>query len=82
MISFTDLIVADRNRSAQGRVHFINASLAATAIDAGLTTMFVIPAVVRARCSTKAENPASYAEYSVAPGNHRHKLAASPAGSA
>jgi hypothetical protein len=48
--------------------------LAATAMDAGLTTMFVIPAVVRTRCSTKAENPASYTEYSVAPGNQRSKL--------
>ena len=25
MVSFTDLIVADHSRSAQGRVHFINA---------------------------------------------------------
>src|SRR5678815_1889377 len=57
-------------------------SLAATAMDAGLTTMLVIPVLVRARCSTKAENPASYAEYNVAPGNHRSKLTAKLAGSA
>jgi len=32
---------------------------AATAREAGLTTMLLIPALVSARCSTKAENPAS-----------------------
>src|SRR5215468_11290985 len=57
-------------------------SLAATATDAGCTTMFVIPAWVRARCSTKPENPASYAEDSVASGNHRGTLTARLAGSA
>jgi len=35
----------------------LDLSLAATAMDAGLTTMLVIPVLVRARCSTKAENP-------------------------
>src|SRR5215467_4666475 len=57
-------------------------SLAATATDAGFTTMVVLPAWVRGRCSTKPENPASYAADSVAPGNHRGTLTARRAGSA
>src|SRR6266446_567759 len=57
-------------------------SFAATATDAGLTTMLVMPAFVSERWSTNAENPASYTEESLAPWNHRGKLAARLAGSA
>src|SRR5262249_16278535 len=66
----------------ESRRSVLTLSLAATAIDAGLTTILRILALVSTRCSTKAENPASYTEYSVASGNHRGKLAARPAGSA
>src|SRR6516165_7169542 len=75
--------------SARSRASFLASrrsvltfSLAATATEAGLTTMLVIPAVVRTRCNTKPENPASYAEKMLAPGNHRGKLSARRAGSA
>src|SRR6516164_606429 len=75
--------------SANSRASFLasrrsvlTVSLAATATEAGLTTMLVIPAVVRTRCNTKPENPASYAEKMLAPGNHRGKLSARRTGSA
>src|SRR5262252_3623341 len=66
----------------ESRRSVLTLSFAATAMDAGLTTMLVIPTWVSARGKTKAENPASEAEVSVAPGNHGSKLAARLAGSA
>src|SRR6266851_7205895 len=78
-----------RRPSDRSMAHFLESrrsvltlSLAATAMDAGLTTMFMRPALVSARCSTNAENPASYAVDSLAPGNHGDTLAVRPAGSA